>query len=75
LPRGALMFAAKPESKTKAPDATGLPRGALMFAAKPESKTKAPDATGLPRGGSRLLLFSRERESPRDKPVASSLGN
>jgi hypothetical protein len=38
-----------------------------------ESKTKSPDATGLSRGVSRLLLFSAERESPRDEPVASSL--
>jgi hypothetical protein len=39
--------------------------------ATPTVRTLKQDATALRRGGSRFGLNSGERETPRDKPVAS----
>src|SRR6185503_10339324 len=45
--------------------------GVVVVIAACVSLAKVADATGLPRGGSRFQLNSSERETPRDKPVAS----
>ena len=42
-----------------------------MLVAMAMSKALREDATALSRGGSRSQLNSNERETPRDKPVAS----
>ena len=49
----------------------GLAPWSLTLDATPILLTPKLDATGLPRGGSRSQLNSRDRETPRGKPVAS----
>src|SRR5689334_18631605 len=76
-----LMCAAPVEDTTLAPwslmcaapveDTTGLPRGVSCVQLPEFQDQRCSDATGSPRGASRFLLFSNEREAPRDKPVAS----
>src|SRR5687768_6627983 len=53
-------------------DATGLSRGGSRLLLS-RQKYRRLDATGLSRGGSRSQLCSLKRETPRDKPVASSI--
>jgi hypothetical protein len=71
MSRGAFTLAATRPTKKSRPDATGLSRGAFTLAATRPTKKSRPDATGLSRGGSRSLLCSFKRETPRGKPVAS----
>ena len=53
-------------------DATGLSRGVFTIAAKYQIKTPKFQ---IPRAEVITRLYSRERESPRDKPVASKHPN
>ena len=61
----------------RAADATGLSRGGSRSLLHPGKKISAADATGQARGlccGWCLEFGRSERESPRDKPVASDAG-